>query len=568
MADHPFTGTLSVTDKIGIGTENPIAQLHISSSTPAPSQAFLESGGALLKLSVDANGAKMGTDNAFSLSILTDGSSRIAIDAVGNVGIGVTTPSTQLDVNGTIKATSFLGNGATLDGIVKKAGDTITGTLIVNSTIAAQNISIVNAPGTGLEINKSNTNNLALTINSSGAGWGSGMQFKNTAPNAKTYGIYSGSDGRWHFSDVNNNIDRLVVDKSGNVGISTISPLAPLHILGGNWNPNDSEGDLRIGDETYKFKIGIARGGAGAGDVRIRAQGGTSRLTIGSGIHDVLTVQSTSVGIGTITPSDTLDVAGNLRILSNSNPIRFTSTWSGFPDPVANRAEICNDTTAHKTLMIVGNQSAEIGRRVSIWDRLEVNGRMSVSDGVIQKGGNPITNTADLGLYSQAAGYWMRFVTTGAGFWFFSDGGAGSNPIMTIDYTGNLTVGNSLYVNNLPFADRRNVQWDDRTKQFCYDNSSRRSKENITPLVDEFTKLLAAEPKIYTRPAFPDTWEIGYIAEEFHDLGLDKLVQYNEDGSPGGINYPKLSLYLLEIIKGHERTIRDCEERIKQLEQQ
>lgn len=47
MADHSFIGTLSVTDKIGIGTENPIAQLHILSSTATPSQTFLESGGGL-----------------------------------------------------------------------------------------------------------------------------------------------------------------------------------------------------------------------------------------------------------------------------------------------------------------------------------------------------------------------------------------------------------------------------------------------------------------------------------------------------------------------------------------
>jgi hypothetical protein len=136
MADHPFIGTLSVTDKIGIGTENPIAQLHISSSTAAPSQAFLESGGALLKLSVDASGAKLGTDNAFSLSILTDGSPRMAIDAAGNVGIGTTSTLTEkLTVNGNIKSISFLGNGATLDGIVKKAGDTMTGSLTVQNNL-------------------------------------------------------------------------------------------------------------------------------------------------------------------------------------------------------------------------------------------------------------------------------------------------------------------------------------------------------------------------------------------------------------------------------------------------
>jgi hypothetical protein len=119
MADHPFTGTLSVTDKVGIGTENPIAQLHISSSTDAPSQAFLESGGALLKLSVDASGAKLGTDNAFSLSFLTDGSSRMAIDPAGNVGIGTPPTATEkLSVNGKLQVT----NGA----IVPSVGNTET----------------------------------------------------------------------------------------------------------------------------------------------------------------------------------------------------------------------------------------------------------------------------------------------------------------------------------------------------------------------------------------------------------------------------------------------------------
>jgi len=135
MADQKIEGKLSVTDKIGIGTENPIPQLHIYSLT-APSQAFLESGGALLKLSVDASGAKLGTDNAFSLSILTDGSPRMAIDAVGNVGIGTTSTLTEkLTVNGNIKSISFLGNGATLDGIVKKAGDTMTGSLTVQNNL-------------------------------------------------------------------------------------------------------------------------------------------------------------------------------------------------------------------------------------------------------------------------------------------------------------------------------------------------------------------------------------------------------------------------------------------------
>jgi hypothetical protein len=94
------------------------------------------------------------------------------------------------------------------------------------------------------------------------------------------------------------------------------------------------------------------------------------------------------VGIGSINLSrtdDELDIAGSFRLLADSNPIRITSSWTAFPDRTKNHAEICNDTTYHKALMIVGNQSAGQGRKVAIWDRLDVasllyiNGSMEMS---------------------------------------------------------------------------------------------------------------------------------------------------------------------------------------------
>lgn len=95
------------------------------------------------------------------------------------------------------------------------------------------------------------------------------------------------------------------------------------------------------------------------------------------------------VGIGSTNLSrtdDDLDVAGSCRILADSNPIRMTSTWTAFPDKVTNHAEICNDTTYHKALMIVGNQSAGQGRKVSIWDNLDVAGLMYVN-GIMETSG-------------------------------------------------------------------------------------------------------------------------------------------------------------------------------------
>lgn len=114
-----------------------------------------------------------------------------------------------------------------------------------------------------------------------------------------------------------------------------------------------------------------------------------------------------SFGIGSNPAQDKLDVAGNLRILSNTNPIRFTSSWSNFPDAVTNQAEICNDTQSYKTLMIVGNKSAGEGRRVSVWDKLEVNGdlnvngKLEVSDNIKATGsitGNRLSITDKVGI--------------------------------------------------------------------------------------------------------------------------------------------------------------------------
>jgi hypothetical protein len=349
--------------------------------------------------------------------------------------------------------------------------------------------------------------------------------------------------------------ERMRVGANGNVGIGVGGTAdSQLHIAGGQWDLTGTEGDLKIGNAAMRLKIGVALGGAGAGDVRLRAQGGTNRLMLGSGTTDTLTLTGASVGIGTVSPDrpltvlgasgtyinvkgnngdvevlmgadgsggivstmtnhdlqlragtnstkvtvkangnvgigttdpgnarvviegttswdngllitgdtpsgvglslfnrqqghkfsifssgvgdsigpngfgiydattgtyrfgvnaaglvgistynpqDALDVNGGLRVLSNSNPIRFTSDWSGFPDAATNRSEISNDTGTYKTLMIVGNKSNGGARRVSVWDRLEVNGTLLVTGGksgyIMDRFINNVEETLELG---------------------------------------------------------------------------------------------------------------------------------------------------------------------------
>jgi hypothetical protein len=117
--------------------------------------------------------------------------------------------------------------------------------------------------------------------------------------------IYGSDSGQWVLY---NNGYWLTVTTNGNVGIGgTLAPQAPLDIVSGNhWDVFNSgiPGDFRIGDGTQGLKIGVATGGGRAGDVRVVASGGTSRLMLGSSSNDgVLTVLGNRVGIDTTTPT-------------------------------------------------------------------------------------------------------------------------------------------------------------------------------------------------------------------------------------------------------------------------
>ena len=139
-------------------------------------------------------------------------------------------------------------------------------------------------------------------------------------------------------------------------------------------------------------------------------------------------------------------------------------------------------------------------------------------------------------------------------------------------FEGNVIIQGGLFVPSLPYGDRQNAQWDILTGLFYYDNSSKRYKENIQPIQDDFSKILSVSPKTYTRPQDPNRWEIGYIAEDFAAAGLEKLVWFEDEEHtiPNGINYEKVVLYTNEIVKEHREMIQalhtQVDEQQKQIE--
>ena len=183
------------------------------------------------------------------------------------------------------------------------------------------------APDRNLDIHHSNTGGGIEIDRFSGTIW-SGLIYENDGEEKWFVGMKPDSNNLLVKSDTAG-ISMLFENETGNVGIGVESPEAALSVSGGNWDLSSTEGDFKIGDADYRLKIGTATDGAGAGDVRIRADGGTNRLMLGHDVSDVLTLSNKQVGLGTITPDRNLDIlhsnsGGGIEIDRSANTI-----WSG-----------------------------------------------------------------------------------------------------------------------------------------------------------------------------------------------------------------------------------------------
>jgi len=219
---------------------------------------------------MDSNFAYIGTKNFTPLIFGTNGGERMRISRSGFVGIGTSTPLHKLHVQSDENSnyTMFIVNNA-INGI---SGG---GLHIVSSgqrTISNNAVLIENLV---TKFGGSNSTKVGLRINSTGS-WGPGTI---NQPNIGLWVDASGADSNY-----------AAVFNTGNVGIQTPNPKAPLHIGTGNWDIKNSNGDLLMGNTNNFMKFGISLGGGGAGQGYIGAK---KALFLG-----------TSTGAGTSASSD------------------------------------------------------------------------------------------------------------------------------------------------------------------------------------------------------------------------------------------------------------------------
>lgn len=94
--------------------------------------------------------------------------------------------------------------------------------------------------------------------------------------------------------------------------------------------------------------------------------------------------------------------------------------------------------------------------------------------------------------------------------------------------------------------------------------SSRRYKEDIQPLQTNFAQILNLQPVAFT---YKDSQQkgIGYVAEDLDEMGLKELVNYDASGQPDGIQYDKIALYLLEVVKKQNKELVEIRQELNTL---
>jgi len=105
---------------VGIGGNSPseLLQIYDASGNPTINVRANNQNTASLKLENDDGDWTISSGtSSYPLNFAVGGSNKLTILNDGKVGIGDTTPSTALEVNGTVTATAFAGSGANLTGI-------------------------------------------------------------------------------------------------------------------------------------------------------------------------------------------------------------------------------------------------------------------------------------------------------------------------------------------------------------------------------------------------------------------------------------------------------------------
>ena len=361
------------------------------------------------------------------------------------------------------------------------------------------------SPTKDLHISKGGQNGVRLTSTTFGADFG----LLSSVSGQNGFGIY----------DYNASGYRFNIDSSGNVGIGTTAPSqaltvngtdARIYLTGANTDidmDNSHSGQLSLDGNAYGFGIALNASGA-----QLYTNSASRDLIFGVNETEVMRVTNDSVGIGTASPDEQLDVAGNIGFSGRFLPTSGSSATS------ASAPKICvgydYDTGFFQnTTNTIGFATAGSERM-----RVDSSGRLGINITNPTEKLHVIGNARITGAYSSTTGF-----------------------------------GANVFVQS--------------TGKLFRSTSSARYKNSIEDVTHGLAELLTLRPVTYKGNEDGDTVFSGLIAEEVHDAGLTEFVQYNEEGQPDALAYGNMVSICIKAIQEQQTLIESLTARIAALEE-
>jgi len=225
---------------VGIGLNTPATALHVNGTVTA--SAFAGNGSLLTGLSA-AN---------FSSLAASDGSpaKALAIDVDGNVGVGIETPASALHVVGTVTATAFTGNGSGLTNIsTLSAADGSPAVALLVDNGGRVGIGTT-SPTSDLTVG-AGTNSTVITINGTNNAY-AGLNLQ--ASGAEKWFVGFANNNAFTIRR-NSGEDAVVINNStGNVGLGRL-PLANRLEVNGDASKTTTGGWFANSDQRIKTEI-------------------------------------------------------------------------------------------------------------------------------------------------------------------------------------------------------------------------------------------------------------------------------------------------------------------------
>ena len=356
-------------------------------------------------------------------------------------------------------------------------------------------------PNALLAINAGATNNMALTVNSSGTGWGSGIQFVNTtASTGRTYGIYTGSEGNFHIADATASSDRMVINSSGNVGIGTGAPRRIVDIVGAPSYPLlYAPTQLSLSDTVNSSYMNMLLGVNGTANYAAvqSSLSGTGAMPL------LLNPAGGNVGIGTTNPAALLHVYGPSYTSTTVDNIMFNVTAA---DSINGNG---GTTVYSQSINLHSGDLTWVGNR-TYGAQIYIGGGYSV---------NAAVNHGPIVMYTSNA---ERMRVAG-------NGNVG---------IGTASPGYSLHVIGAIYASGDITAFSDQ-----------RYKQNIIRLDHSLDVIRSLSGYSYTREDYrPGERQIGLLAQEVKAV-LPEAVSYDSTNDKYSVNYNCLMAPVVEAIK-------------------